>query len=117
MAGDTLRDIHGLTPCRSLFVDDLLVICAYLVNQALLMHWGSLCGRGPSTALLGRRHNFGKIVDDFVELLVRDLRSSADHVGDNATPLFPRHPPSREHLHRMTPRADALYGFAVRPIG
>src|ERR1700677_3029752 len=103
MAGDALRDIHGLTPCRSIFVDDLLVICAYLVNQAFLMHWGGLCNRRTSTALLGRRQSFAKIVDDFVELLVRDLRSSADHVGDNAAPLLPRHPPSCKHLDRMTP--------------
>jgi hypothetical protein len=117
MAGDALRDIHGLTPCRSILVDDLLVIRAYLVNQACLVYGGGLCTRGASTTLLGRRQSFAKIIDDFVELVVRDLRSPADHVGDNAAPLFPRHPPSRKHLDRMTPRADALHGFAVRPIG
>jgi len=34
MTGDALRDVHRLASCRCLFIDDLLIVRAYLIDQA-----------------------------------------------------------------------------------
>jgi hypothetical protein len=80
VTGDALRDIHGLAPCGRIYVDNLLVICACLVNQALFLHWGGLGGGSGSAGCLAGGESLAQVVDDLVELFVGDLRSPADHI-------------------------------------
>jgi len=63
MTGDALRDIDGLASCRCLFVDDLLIVCAYLVDQVLFARRRGLGSWGPSTALLAGRQSLCQIFD------------------------------------------------------
>jgi len=70
MTGNALRNVHRLAACRCLFVDDLLVVCAYLVDQALFARRGGLGSCGSSSALLGGRQSFAQIIDYLVELFV-----------------------------------------------
>jgi hypothetical protein len=70
MAGDALRNVHGLTSCRCLFVDDLLIVCAYLIDQTLFGRRGGLGSCGSSTGLLAGRQSLSQIFDHLVELFV-----------------------------------------------
>jgi hypothetical protein len=70
MTGDALRDIDGLTSCRGILVDDLLIVGPNLVDQALFARRGGLGRCGPSTALLAGRQSLCEIFDHLVELFV-----------------------------------------------
>lgn len=118
VAVDALRGIHGSAPFGRLVVDLLLVGRAGLVDHVVLMRFGrGYPGRRACDRCSARGEGFGKVLNDLVELSIRDLRPAADHVGDNAAPLLPGHAPAYKHGNGMTGRTGSLHCFAVGPIG
>lgn len=87
-------------------------------------HWGRLdrSGSGPlslgfchgARAFFGRRQVLSEVVNHLCELFVSAFGASADHVRDDAVPLFTSHPPPGNNLRRMARRAYPLNRFSIR---
>src|ERR1700760_245222 len=115
MATDALSVINGFASRRRIFVHYLFVVGACLVNQAFSPR--RLSFRHPAPRIFCRRQILGQIVDDLFELLVRALGASADHIGDDGSPLLAGHSSPENDLLRMTRRAYSLNSFSPRPFG
>src|ERR1700722_15241526 len=112
MTRDALSNIKRLSARRRVFIHHLFVIGASLIDQVPwprrigFCHW--------ACAFFGRRQVLSQVVNHLGEFFVGALGAPADHIGDDAAPLFTSHPAPENDLRRMTRRAYALNSFSIR---